>query len=201
MKLKEYLSRPKKVSKIKWLEYIFFGSFLVGILLANICGKEKLEQFGIFNTYYIQQFQYAKIQASDLLAYILEIRVPVLGILVLASMTGFWYPIQILFVVWNGGILGFLCVSGIMNLGAGAILLIGTALFPQYIFYVVMYVLLVETLSQLHAPKEIYQTGKGERKRLWFLLTAGLIAAIFLLGILAETYINPFLLKKVIKIF
>ena len=201
MRISDYVLRPKRVSSIKWLEYIFFGSFLLGIILANLCGKDSLEQFGIFNTYYLKQFQYAKILDSDLLAYIMEIRVPILGMLILTGMTSFWYPLQILFVGWNGGILGFLCVSGIMNLGVGAILLMGTALFPQYIFYVLMYLILLKTFSQYHDPKEVCYTGQRTQKRFWLLVVAGLIAAIFLIGLLSEAYINPFLMKKVIKIF
>lgn len=201
MRISDYVLRPKKMSSIKWLEYIFFGSFFLGIILANLCGKDSLEQFGVFNTYYLKQFQYAKIMDSDLLAYIMEIRVPILGMLILTGMTSFWYPLQILFVVWNGGILGFLCVSGIMNLGVGAILLMGTALFPQYIFYVLMYLILLKTFSQLHDQKEVCYMGQRTQKRFWLLVVAGLIVAIFLLGLLSEAYINPYLMKKVIKIF
>lgn len=201
MRISECVVRPKRISRMKCLEYIFFGSFLLGIVFANLCGKENLGQFGIFNTYFLKQFQYAKIQDTDLLAYILETRVPVLIILILSGMTSFWYPLQILFVVWNGGIFGFLCVSGIMNLGAGAILMMGTALFPQYIFYVVMYLILLKTFSQIHAPKEVVYGGSKESNRLWLLFVSGLVLAIFMIGIMAEAYINPFLMKKVIKIF
>lgn len=201
MKIREKLRRPKKVSAVKWLEYIFFGSFFMGIILANLCGKERLTQFGIFNTYYLQQFQYAEIQSTGLLSYILEIRLPILGVLLLTGMTSFWYPLQVLFVIWNGGILGFLCVSGIMNLGAGAILLTGTALFPQYIFYVLLYLLLLESFRRLHAQREVCQVGRQNKKSIGFLVIAGLIALTFLLGVLTEAYINPLLMKKVIKIF
>jgi hypothetical protein len=201
MRINEYVLRPKRVSGIKWLEYIFFVSFLIGIILANLFGKDNLGQFGIFNTYFLKQFQYAKIQDGDLLAYIMEVRTPILFILILTGMTGFWYPLQMIFVVWNGGILGFLCVSGIMNLGPGAILLMGTALFPQYIFYVFMYLVLLKTFNQIHSPKDVIYGSAKESKRFWILFVAGIVIAIFLLGLLSEAYINPFLMKKVIKIF
>lgn len=201
MKINEYVLRPKRVSKVKWLEYVFFGSFFAGIILANLCGKESLGQFGVFNTYFLKQFQYARIQDGDLLAYIIETRTPILAIIILTGMTRFWYQLQILFVIWNGGIFGFLCVSGIMNLGPKAIFLMVTALLPQYIFYVLMYLILLKTFGQIHQSKEVVYGSSKESNRFWLLFVSGLVIAVFLLGLLSEAYINPFFVKKIIKIF
>lgn len=191
---------PKKKTKIRYLEYIFFGSFFVGVLLANLYGKENLSQFGIFNTYYLQQFEYSKIDAADLFVYIIETRIPVLLVLAILGMTHYWLIIHMLFVAWNGAAIGFLFVSGISNLGLKAIPLVLVSLLPQYIFYVALYILLFELQRQLQNRND-YASGERNMGKMMMLLLGGIIIFLLLIGILTETYVNPFILKKILKIF
>lgn len=187
--------------KKKKLKYLFFGFFFVGILLANLFGKENLAQFGIFHTYFLQQFKYAKIDEMDLFLYLLRARLPMLGILVLFGITEFWYPMHILFVAWNGGALGFLLVSALSNLGLKGTLLVIFSLFPQYIFYVLLYLMVLEMQVLMHGGNGSISIGAGvKRKGRYFLLT-GMMLLLFSFGILTETYINPYIMKNILKIF
>lgn len=187
--------------KKKRLKYLFFGFFFIGILIANLFGKEKLAQFGIFNTYFLQQFEYARIDETDLFLYIIRERLPVLGFLLLFGMTEFWYPMHILFVSWSGGAIGFLFVSALSNLGMKGILLVVLSLLPQYIFYFFMYLVLLETQSMMHGECGTGFTGGRMKNKGKYFIAGGLILLLAIFGILTETYLNPFLMKNVLKIF
>ncbi len=187
--------------KKKRLKYLFFGFFFIGILIANLFGKEKLAQFGIFNNYYLQQFEYAQIDETDLFLYIVRERLPVLGFLVLFGMTEFWYPMHLLFVAWNGGAIGFLFVSALSNLGVKGILLVVLSLIPQYIFYVLMYLLLFELQGMQHGEAGNGFSGGKIKHKGKYLVGFGIILLFAVFGILTETYINPFLMKNIIKLF
>lgn len=187
--------------KKKRLKYLFFGFFFIGILIANLFGKEKLAQFGIFNTYYLQQFEYVQIDETDLFLYIMRERLPVLGFLVLFGMTEFWYPMHLFFVAWNGGAIGFLFVSALSNLGVKGILLVALSLIPQYIFYVLMYLLLFEIQGMQHGEAGSVFSGGKIKHRGKYLVGFGIVLLLAVFGILTETYINPFLMKNIIKLF
>ncbi len=185
--------------KKRKLKYVFFVLFFIGVLAANILGKESLQQMGIFNTYYLQQLQYAGIDETELLLYLLKERLTILFLLGIFGITEFWYPVHLVYVAWNGGALGFLFVSAISGLGMKGILLVLLSLFPQYIFYVALYLVLLEVHTLLHNGMRNGSGGRGKGGR--YLLGAGLIFVLFVFGILTETYINPHIMKNILRIF
>ncbi len=201
MREKRKSNEPKKNPQIRYLEYVFFGAFFVGIILANLYGKEHLAQFGVFNRYFLQQFEYSRIDGGELFIYILQTRIPVLFVLVMFGMTNYWYILHLVFVAWNGAAVGFLFVSGISNLGLKAILLVLVSLLPQYIFYVIFYFLFLEMQIQLQRRREQCIGGEKGTRKIMLLLLGLVLLMLLLFGVLSETYVNPFFMKKVLKIF
>ena len=187
--------------KKKKLKYWFFGFFLFGILLANLLGRERLKGFGIFNTYFLQQFEYAKIDEIDLFLYLCRERLLVLGVLMLIGITEYCLAAHLVFLSWSGGAIGFLLVSALSNLGPKGIIMVAVSLLPQYLFYVSAYCLLLEIQLMLQENRRAIPASGKMRKRGALLATGGLTFLLVLFGILTETYVNPNLMKNILKFF
>ncbi len=205
MKIRYMKKERKKIlqvrSNIRFLEYVFFGSFFLGILLTNVSGTDRLKEFGIFNTYYLEQLQYVKVQTADLFSYIFRCRVSVFILLVAAGVTRFWKQLYLLFTIWSGGAFGFLCVSGIVNLGPKAILLTIGSLLPQYLFYVPQVVLLFVTTEKIWERRISYITERHSHQVAGRVGAFILVILLLLFGMLSETFLNPYLLRKILLLF
>ncbi len=188
-------------SNVRFLEYVFFGSFFLGILLANVSGTDRLKEFGIFNTYYLEQLQYVKIQTADLFSYIFRCRMSVFVLLIAAGLTRFWKQLYLLFVIWSGGAFGFLCVSGIVNLGPKAILLTIGSLLPQYLFYVPQVVLMLVVTERIWEKRTSSITGQRGCLMAGRIMTMILVIFLLISGMLSETFLNPVLLRKILRLF
>ncbi|MDE7062259.1 MAG: stage II sporulation protein M, partial [Lachnospiraceae bacterium] len=170
--------------KIRWFEMVFFLFFVLGIILANLFKESQMNQYGVINSYFIQQLKYIEIRGGDFLVYIISKRIPLLVFLCVLGMTALCRTVHGCFLAWAGFSLGFLCVAAIRNMGAGAVGLIMLSLFPHYLFYGAGYGIL------LHMQRQ-YQEDLRKRPRLEWCAVWGVVAMLFLLGMLSEAYINP----------
>ncbi len=198
---KRIQTEPRRITGEGCLKYLFFGSFFIGILLANLSGSKRLLDYGIFNVYFLKQFEYSSISYTDLFLYILETRAPVFLFLAVLGVTELWYLAHVLFVMWNGGALGFLFVSGISNLGVKGILLVVLSLVPQYLSYVMLYLILFFAQQRLHAKGGRALADRRHGRWAGYLISCALAAVLLILGILSETYLNPGIMKGILKIF
>lgn len=190
-----YIETGKKERRMAafHLDMVFFLSFFVGIVWANLLGENSKNRFFMLNEYYLQQLKYTRIDHNGLFIYILENRIPLLLLLILLSFTVAGIMVQILFVAYFGASFGFLCVMAITNFGWKGIVYIGGFLFPHYIFYLIFYLLFLRILVR---KKEGTENGGKE-----WVMQAGILVGLLLLGLLAESYVNPVFLQRLIKIF
>lgn len=180
--------------KIRWFEMIFFLFFLLGIILANLFKESQMNQYGVINSYFVQQLKYIEIRGGDFLVYIISKRLPLLIFLCVLGMTVLYRAVHGCFLAWAGFSLGFLCVAAIRNMGAGAVGLIVLSLFPHYLFYGAGYGIL------LHMQRQ-YQENFRKRPRLEWCAIWGVIVMFFLLGMLSEAYVSPPLCQFFLKNF
>lgn len=176
-----------------YLDMVFFGSFFLGIVWANLLGSNSKNRFFMLNEYYFQQLKYAKIDCGGLLVYLLENRIPFLILFLLLSFTVAGILVQILFTGYFGASFGFLCVIAITNFGWRGIVYMGGFLFPHYIFYVLFYFLFLKIFQK---KKEGIPMEQRE-----IAASTGILVLLFVLGLLSESYVNPVFLKKLIQIF
>lgn len=190
----EKVSGLRREKHLHILEILFLSCFVIGIVAANLYGRSRLQQYGILNDYLIQQLKYITIEKHDYFIYVLTARLPVVLGLIFFGMTPWHRLVNGMFLIWSGFSFGFLCVMAISNLGAGAILLMVTALLPQFIFYVLGYWMLLRV-------EEKYQSGTEHAKMGEWLLLWGILLLLFFIGFLTEAYLNPgimhFVLKKI----
>lgn len=180
------------------------AGFVAGIFLANLMGREAVSNAGVLNDYFIEKFQYTEINGQNLFFYIIGERIPMLLMLLLLTMTSLGIVGGILMLSWQGFSVGFMLSTAIAKYGMKGILLVLGSLFPQYVFYFPVYILYCYLAIYLRQRMHKDRTGNGSDRRYiygaWLIAAVGLLL-IFITGIFLESYINPTILKNILKIF
>ena len=188
---------------IKVMKAFLFASFVAGIFAANLMGREAVSNAGVLNDYFIEKFQYAQVNGENLFFYIIRERLPLLLLLCLLLFTSFGVPGGVLALGWQGFSVGFMLSTGIAKYGVKGILLVLGGLFPQYLFYLPVYIGYCYIAVFLRQGLR----GEGDRaapdRRLLYgmgLLAFALLFVMFAAGIFLESYVNPVILKNILQI-
>ena len=182
--------RVRKLPLKQQLFIDFLACFLIGIVLANLLGADSFQKNGNLTRFYLKQFQYADVQAQELLWHVGCNRLLLfLSLLALGTIPK-GKLVHILFVAWSGFAYGYFCVISISAFGAKGLLLCLLALFPQFLAYVPAYLGLV----QLSEHRREYTGWRGIAAIIF-------VFVVIFVGILLESYMNPLILQKVLKIF
>lgn len=161
--------------------------FLVGIFYANMM-SEQYAASGIFQEYFLNQYVQTEIITADYMWYIMKARVLPFLIICLLGCTKRKKILVGCVLGWTGFSGGMVAVSAVIRLGMKGLALCVVGIFPQVIFYVPAYS--VQLIYLYRYPEARWNTGKTI-----FIFLA------FATGILLEAYVNPILLKAVIKTF
>lgn len=157
-------------------------------MYANIISGQYTEASGIFNEYFLAQYVRAEIIAEDYIWYVVRARaVPFLAVCFLGCTK--WKKVTVGGAIsWTGFASGMLAVMAVLRLGMKGLVLCLAGVFPQICVYALAYLVVLFYLYRY--PEGRWNTGK----------TVFVVLA-FLTGILLETYVNPVLMKIVIKAF
>lgn len=191
-----------EVMKFVWPAVLLF--FTVGIIGANIMNLRQADGYNIWSTYFIDKFKYSCIQPLELFYYILEERLPVLILLFLFVISNWGKIAGIVFLSWQSFTAGFLMTAAVIAYGAKGILLMGTAVFPQYMVYFPVYtayIYLAAFLRGKHKDPGGSSKTISKKEYILFLSICVLMAGVYITGIFLESYVNPYLLKKILKFF
>ena len=189
---------------IRFLWPAIFLFFMVGIIGANIINGNQSNGYSIWSTYFIEKFKYASIQPMELFYYVLEERLPIMMILLLFSVTNWGTIAGVIFLSWQSFAAGFLMAVAVIAYGLKGILLMGAAVFPQYLFYFpiyIVYIYLTAFLKRNGKTMSGVQKNVSTRGYLLFLACCLSMMMLYITGIFLESYVNPYLLKKILKIF
>lgn len=186
---------------------LLLAAFAGGILMSNFMGIEKTADIGILNNYFMEKFKYAGINGQNLFFYIFGERTPFLVLMLLLSFSSLGIAAGMAVLAWQGFSIGFMLSTGVAKYGAKGILLILGGLFPQYLIYLPVYAACLG--FSVFFRKRISCCGKntGTVEREYIRLygigigLAVLMLLVFIGGIFLESYINPVILKKILKIF
>lgn len=160
--------------------------FFAGILYANIVSREIFSTSGIFSEYFLSQYPSIEIIPEEYIFYILQIRVTPLVFLVLLGQTKIRKAVMSLFLFWLGFSGGILIVSAIFRLGMKGILLFIIGMMPQFLFYILGYAVVIWYFYT-------YPMSRWSYSKTIFL------CCMMLLGIAAEVYVNPILMKMFVR--
>lgn len=190
----------KGVSYNKKMIMFFWGSFCIGIIIANVIGSDYLDDYGIISSYFLQKYEYMDINSKKLFYYILFKRVPTMTILWFLGLTSIGGICVLLFTIWTGFSLGMILSVCIIKFNLSGILLFTVSIMPQYIFYICSFVMLVVKVGG-YSKYRINETRKAVKNNSSYFIVFMLSMGILILGAAIEGYINPLIVKKVLKLF
>lgn len=172
--------------KNQLLILILTVGFFIGIFYENIVSKSQGMYIQIFQSYFLNRYAQINIIVEEYLWYVMQIRVVTFFVICILGCLR-WRKIMVSVVVgWTGFLSGVLTVSAVMQLGIKGIFFCLCILFPHTICYGLVYGILLQYLFRY--PEKQWNSAK----------TIFVILTMFL-GIILETYINPLIVKMVIR--
>ena len=188
---------------MKYLCPVLLLCFVGGIITVNIIDKEFLGGFGIFNTYFIEEFEYTDVRKDELFFFIFKERISILLWLLLFLITGWGCVAGGVFLAWQSYAAGFLMTAAVSSYGIKGILLICTAVFPHYLVYIPLYIsyFYISSFVKKRIKERTGQSLGNAKEWVIFSTICLLFVCVFVTGIFLESYTNPYLLKKTLKIF
>ena len=180
---------------------LFVLIFLSGVISANVLGVVSGKELGAMNEYFINQYLYADISGQELFPFLFYERVPKFILLLFLSIGIYGTFIVNGYISYLSFSVGFLSVIAIMNYGMKGILLMLGFFFPQWLFYVPLLALWYYELRYYKGIAKEAQYGEQKNKKHIILAVSFILAGILLfLGVFLESYVNPFVLQKIIRI-
>lgn len=180
---------------------LFCIGFLLGIVVGNFFIPEAGGEAGIMSAYFLDKFEYMEIEYSSLFVYILERRMKIYWILTILGITGAGCIAALGYTTWLGISTGAFLSICILRMGIMGILVGVVSLFPHYLIYVPIYILLIWRVGE-NAEMIKNNSMKNEKKKVickYFIIMA-LASLVLLVGVILESNVNPYLMKKILKL-
>ena len=184
---------------------LFIIGICGGILLANLVKSELLSGTELLGENALLQVRYAVIDSKSLFLRLLGQRLGEAILLMLLSTT-FLGLAAVWFYAFRYGLsLGLLLTVLLAEHGIRGLLLLVAGLLPQMLVYVPVWALLL-ALAERTCRRLYYLSGNeglAGLKRMGIHLSAqtGLLLFMLAVGCWLEAYVNPYLLRLVVKIF
>ena len=184
---------------------LFIIGICGGILLANLVKSELLSGTELLGENALLQVRYAVIDSKSLFLRLLGQRLGEAILLMLLSTT-FLGLAAVWFYAFRYGLsLGLLLTVLLAEHGIRGLLLVVAGLLPQMLVYVPVWALLL-ALAERTCRRLYYLNGNeglAGLKRMGIHLSAqtGLLLFMLAVGCWLEAYVNPYLLRLVVKIF
>lgn len=184
--------RLKKITERQLILYVFCGGVLLGTLLANLLPGLYLPAASELLTELGELLKGSSDGYPGYFGYLLRVRlIPILTVW-LSLFSPYGLECLCVAALWYGLCAGAVLSGAVLIYGIAGLLLFLAAIFPQYIFYILIFLQLI-TKYELRL-----RTRHGRALQLsdeiGFLLVA---AVLFLAGVLLEAYLNPVILRLV----
>lgn len=171
----------------KQLSALFLPGFLIGIIYANIVVKKYLASPDIFSDYFFRQYTSAQIVVWEYFIYLARVRILPFLLVTGLAFTKIRKISSAAAVLWAGFSAGMLLTLASVSIGIKGILLCIVGIFPQFLFYVPAYVVVL-----FH--------GMAYPRSRWNSQKTVFIVGMLVIGILMEMYVNPVLMKAFVRI-
>lgn len=184
---------------------LFIVGICGGILLANLVKSELLSGTELLGENALLQVRYAVIDSKSLFLHLLGQRLGEAILLILLSTTFLGLAAVWFYAFYCGVSLGLLLAALLAGYGVRGLLLLFTGLLPQILVYVPVWVLLL-ALAERTCRRLYYLNGNeglSGLKKMGIHLSAqaGLLLFALAAGCWLEAFVNPYLLRLVVKIF
>lgn len=161
--------------------------FFVGIIYENVISKGNVLFSELFLRSNLERYLQTNVIGEKYLWYVVKSRMLILSTVCILGCFRWKKLFVMLCLFLCGFFAGILSVAAVIQLGIKGILFCLAGIMPQGIFYVMSY-------SMLFIYWFRYPESRWNRAKLLF------VVVMLLLGIVLEAYVNPALIKFVIKI-
>ena len=161
--------------------------FLVGIIYQNVVSGNQMISTDLFLQSNLERFLHTDVVVEKYLWYVLKERILLLGLIFILGCLKWKKFVVTLCLGLAGFVMGVLTVSAVLQLGMKGILFCMAGLLPQGIFYGIVCSVLF-----------VYWYWFPARQ--WNHVKTIFVIIMFLVGVIVEAYVNPLLVKWVIKI-
>ena len=177
-----------RLSKNKGQLLILFLAvgFLIGIIYENLVARESALLSELFLRSNLELYLHTNVIGEKYLWYVVKTRMVSLVVICIFACFRWKKLLVLLCLVMCGFFAGMMSVTAVIQLGIKGILLCVVGILPQGIFYVMAY-------SMLFAFWFGYPESRWNKAKLLF------VVIMFLAGMILEAYLNPALVKLVIK--
>lgn len=164
-----------------------------------------LENTGLLDEYTLYYMKYMTVDSSALFYYVLRQRLGRLLVLALLSTTYLGLAVCAGAALWYGGCAGMFLATAVIRYGMKGILLVLVGILPQYLIYAPAMILMFAWCQRLYRAIYLDRTYGSDSDKAFFwsrrLLQLVGILLIFAVGCILESFLNPYLMKGLLKIF
>lgn len=187
---------------------IFLVAFAAGILVMNFGKSILLEHTGLLDENVLRQMVSAYPDSNALFAFVLRKRITLALVMVLLATTYLGIGVCVAVDIWYGFSAGAFLAAAMIQYGFKGILLVAAGVMPQYLFYApALYALLLwcEATCRFIYYKKQFHGEKFLRDSktpilLGRVLPLVVLFIVFLVGCFMESFVNPGILKGILKV-
>lgn len=161
--------------------------FLIGVIYENVISKNQVVTTEIFMKSNLQRYLQTDVIAEKYFWYVIKERVIFLAVICVFSCMRWKKLFVAICLILIGFFSGTFCVAAVLQLGMKGIFLCFAGMFPQMIFYGFLYGMLF--VHWFRFPEK-----QWNRTKMIFVIL------MFVVGMVLEIYVNPMIVKFVIRI-
>lgn len=182
---------------------VFLTGLLAGIVIMNIGKSILLESTGLLDEYALYHMKYMTVNSNALFYYVLRQRLGTLLILAVFATTYLGLAVCLGTVLWYGMAAGAFLSALVIRYGMKGILFALTGILPQYLLYVPAMLAMLLWCEKLCRSIYFRNTFYPENADSPLKRTTRLIIIFMavILGAFLESYINPYFMSALLKIF
>lgn len=176
----------------------FFIGFLAGVFFLLLMGKRLLTGHGILGYGSLAELKYLTVNREKLFLYVMEIRWKTVILMIFLSVTVLGRLFCIACTAWYGFAFGSMLMAGCMAYRLKGMWFVLACQFPQILCYIPAYILLCKISRQLYECRYLHRIDLSVKEIASHML---MIGTMVFAGCLLESYVNPLIVMKLLKIF
>jgi stage II sporulation protein M len=192
--------KEKKIYGLQLQLVVFIIFVIIGSLYANSTVKHNANNYKIVFDMFSNKISNANILRTDLFQFIVIKRLQIFLLIWIIGFTFFSVYVNSIITGYLGLCFGILFCAGLIYNSYKGYLLVLLLLFPQYIIYVPIYILLISRSTDMsrliYSSRKITKNFKNNKKRILDYIMILIICILFVIfGSLMEVYINTNIIK------
>ena len=181
--------------KVRFL-FSFLGGLFAGIIYGWLFAPGYMEQVGFLSDAFLLNYLKRDIDGNHLFGYLFKGRSISLFFVWILGSSFLGGALIYLVLLWSGFSVGLYLMAGLVKRGISGLGFCIAAVFPQMLFYIPAFGLVLIQAFVLSGKREM---GKERVLRYGIILFVSFL--LLFMGVLMESYVNPAILKKLLKIF